>query len=95
MQSRRVACVKSPTLNDISAAVSIPPDRLAAARQAELRPFFGHRADDVFIHRDLAAPFALGLGRQLVGGVQADLGAEPALRRGEVEIVDRRVFDDA
>src|SRR6476469_7651819 len=68
------------------------PDPPAAARQTERAP---HRVDPVdhrLLHADLAAPFAGRLARPLVGGVEADLGAEPAHRAREVEIVDRRVL---
>src|SRR3546814_6021194 len=70
------------------------PDRLAAAGQAEVRPQAVDALDDGLIHADLAAPRALCLRRPLVGGVETDLGAEAVLRRGEVEVVDRRPLDD-
>ena len=42
---------------------------------------------------DRPAPFALGLARPLVGRVESHLAAQSRYRRGEVEIVDRRLVD--
>jgi hypothetical protein len=36
---------------------------------------------------------SLGLARPFVGGVEADLGTQPRHRRGEIQIIDRRVLD--
>src|SRR5581483_3995865 len=76
------------------AAEALFPDRLARARQAQARPFLGDGLDHLVGHADLAATLALGLWRELGGGVETDLAAEACLRRGEVEIVDRRVLND-
>src|SRR5205085_2781589 len=65
-------------------AVSLPhgertsfPDRLAAAGEAVFGPLAGNVGDDLVAHADRPAPLAPGFGRQLVGGFEADLPAEP------------------
>src|SRR5688572_17784840 len=79
---------RTPRRNDGSA-----PDLLAAAGQPELAPHRVDLVDHRLVHADLAAPFAGGLARPLVRGIEADLGAEATDRAREVEIVDRRVLD--
>src|SRR5262245_57075921 len=69
------------------------PDRLPAARQAELRPHRVDLGDDLVRHADLGAPNAVRLRPDLGRRVEADLGAESGLGRGEVEVVDRRALD--
>src|SRR5690606_270500 len=70
------------------------PDRTLVARQTQAIPDVVDPLDHGLVHADLLAPFALGLGLPLVGGVQPDLGAQAALGAGEVQIVDRGVLDD-
>ena len=64
----------------------LTPDLLAAARQTELAPHGVDPVDHGLVHADLAAPFAVGLAGEFVGGIEADLRAEAGDRRGEVEI---------
>jgi len=56
------------------------PDRLPPTRQAQLLPLLADGLHHLGVHGDLLAPFAVGFGRPLVGGVQADLGAQARLR---------------
>ena len=88
----------------VSAAAS--PGRAADADQRQIglplpgRPRLGHfvvdRLDDVVAPCGSCGPIrGLVSRRPFVGGVEADLAAEPGLRAGEVEIVDRRVLDHA
>src|ERR1700683_1826349 len=72
-----------------------PPDRSSRARKAKPWPFFGNSTDDLFVHADEPPPFAFRLGRELVGGVETDLGAQAGFRRGEIERVARRAFDES
>src|SRR5690606_17719563 len=69
------------------------PDRPAAAGQAVFVPAARDALDDLVRHADLPPPFAPGLGRPFVGGVEADLAAETRLRAREIEIVDGRALD--
>src|SRR6185312_4093714 len=46
--------------------LALTPDRFASARKPKLRPFFRDGPDDLVVHPDQAAPFALGFGRQFV-----------------------------
>src|SRR5260370_26594873 len=69
----------------------LAPDLFSAARQPKLAPHRVDLVDDRLVHADLTTPLAIGLAGELVGGVEADLGAEARHRAREVEIVDRRV----
>src|SRR5207253_2422396 len=63
-------------------------------RQAQARPLARHLGHHLGVHAEFLAPLALGLRRPFVGGVEADLRTQAALRRGEVEIVDGGVLDE-
>src|SRR5437660_69392 len=75
-----------------SVGITLFPDRLARAGEAIFGPFSRNLGDDLVGHADRPPPFAMRFGRQFVRRVEADLAAEPGFRRGEVEIIDRRVL---
>ena len=54
---------------------ALAPDLLAASRQSELAPHRVDLVDHRLVHADLAAPLAVGLAGELVGGVEADLAS--------------------
>src|SRR5258707_11359178 len=70
---------------------------LTAARnssQTEILPESVDSILDIGLHRDRPAPDARCFRGQLVGGVDCHLRSQPRDRAREIEIVDRRVFDD-
>src|SRR4029077_18046087 len=68
----RMSC---PSLSGICTPASFP-DRLTAARQAVACPFPGHFLDHRVGHADRRAPGSGRFGRQLGGGVEADLATQ-------------------
>ena len=58
--------------------------------QAQRLPDLIHPGRDLWRHLHRPPPFAAGLARPLVGGVDAHLAAQAADGRGKVEVVDRR-----
>src|SRR6266581_7848149 len=55
---------------------ALAPDLLAASRESQRTPHRVDLVDHRLVHADLAAPLAVGLAGEFVGGVEADLGAE-------------------
>src|SRR5690606_41850622 len=68
------------------------PDRPAAAGQAVFVPAARDAFDDLVRPADFPPPFAPGLWRPFVGGVEADHAPETRLRACEVEIGDARAL---